>query len=134
MSVSTIYLSSTYLYFYLERKRRKKRGKILIWALFDVLLKLLFAKSFLVSSPISEFGPAQRLCIKGASSFLIVVLVSWLLHSLLSVNITLICMEMLKSECIVILEFYIYHNYNFIHVSFQMKCSMCSQLELIFFI
>ena len=134
MSISTIYLSSTYLSFYLERKGRKKRGNRLIWAFFDVLLQLLFAESFLVSSPISEFGAAQRLCTKGASSFLIAVLVSWLLHSLLSVNKTLICMEMLKSECIVILEFYIYHNYNFIHVSFQMKCFMCSQLELIFFI
>lgn len=89
------------------RKRgRERREKMSNWSLFDVLLQLLFAESFPASSSVSEFGSAQRLCTKRVSS-LTVVLASWLLCTLLSVNKTLICMEILKSECIVILDFHI---------------------------
>lgn len=76
------------------------------WAFFAVWLQLLFAESFPVSSSVSEFGSDQRLCTKNTSSCMIVVLLSWLLSALMIVNKRLICMEILKSECAVILGFH----------------------------
>lgn len=75
-------------------------------AFFAVWLQLLFAESFSVSSSVSEFGSDQRLCTKKHILIYDVVLLSWLSGALMSVNKTLICMEILKSECTVILDFH----------------------------
>lgn len=93
--------------FFIERKKRGKERERNAQLSASVILQLLFAESFSVSSSFSEFGSAQRFFTKRASSFFIVVLVSWLLYTLLSVNKMLICMEILKSEGIVILDFHI---------------------------
>lgn len=105
----SIYLSITYHLFYLERKRREKERErenahlSAVWGAASAAL----AESSPVSSSVSEFGSAQRFIQKEQPPFWLLCLVSWLLCTFLSVNKTLICLEILKSECILILDFHI---------------------------
>lgn len=96
--------------FYIEKKEWESRDRVtgnvqssFLWC----VAYLMLAEYFPLSGSVSKFGSAQRLYTNRAFSFLIVVLVSWLLHTLLRVNKTLICMEILKSKCTVILDFHI---------------------------